>query len=158
MGRQMMEWYFRVQSTWLLRSHVMFSENQGKTVLVVDATSAVGCLAVQLVRVWGGSIISVVNQRKLAPLAQMLGSSRVIVIDNDDLCQDILEEELSEVGDNLEAVVVTSTYGAGDLPPTFYHRFLKPRRSNCRDECFVCFNFILRNALKTQVMLKIVLS
>ena len=96
---------------------------KGKTVLVVDATSSVGCLAVQLVRAWGGNVVSVVNQRKFGPLAQMLGSSKVIVIENDDEAQEILEDELADL--KLEAVIITSNYGPGDLPSKFYQLYLK---------------------------------
>ena len=66
------------------------STSRGKTVLVVDATSATGCLAVQLARAWGASVVAVVNHRKLGPLATMLGATNVIVVDNDEyseVCQ-----------------------------------------------------------------------
>jgi len=96
---------------------------KGKTVLVVEATSAVGCLAVQLVRTWGGTVVSVVSQRKLAPLAQMLGSSRVIVIENDDESERILDEELATT--KLEAVLITANSTYSDLPTTFYQKYLK---------------------------------
>ena len=70
----------------------IFNHLLGKTVLVVDATSAIGCIAVQLIRSWGGSVVSVVGHRHVVPLAKMLGSHQVVVVENEDLTYDVLEE------------------------------------------------------------------
>ena len=76
----------------------------GKTVLVVDATSAIGCIAVQLVRSWGASVISVVSHRQVVPLAKMLGSHQVIVVENEDSTESV-QHELR--GQTLDAVLIT---------------------------------------------------
>ena len=56
----------------------------GKTVLVVDATTAIGCIAIQLVRSWGGAVVSVVGHRQVVPLAKMLGSHQVVVVEHEE--------------------------------------------------------------------------
>lgn len=103
------------------------STSRGKTVLVVDATSATGCLAVQLARAWGASVVAVVNHRKLGPLATMLGATNVIVVDNDEYSESILLKALCHSEDQaspkLDAVIITSKFP--DVAATFYHQFLK---------------------------------
>ena len=73
--------------------------------LVIDATSAIGCIAVQLVRSWGASVISVVSHRQVVPLARMLGSHQVIVVENEDSTESV-QHELR--GQTLDAVLILS--------------------------------------------------
>lgn len=50
---------------------------EGKSVFVVDGTSATGCLAIQLLKSWGAQVVTVVPYR-VVPLAKMMGAEYVI--------------------------------------------------------------------------------
>ena len=98
---------------------ILFS---GKTVLVIDATSSTGCIAVQLVRAWGGSVVSIVGSRHVAPLAQMLGSHHVIVAPNEDAMYTVREEL---AGQKFDAILMTcNEEDAGTVSKDFCQEFL----------------------------------
>ena len=73
----------------------------GKTVLVVDATSAIGCIAVQLIRSWGGAVVSVVGHRQVVPLAKMLGSHQVVVVENEEPSESVRHELRQQTFDSI---------------------------------------------------------
>lgn len=69
---------------------------KGKSVLVVDGATATGCIAIQVVKAWGGRVVTCVPYR-VAPLVHKLGADRIIPVtpdvDAEDKSRNILHDE-----------------------------------------------------------------
>ena len=89
--------------------------------LVVDATTAIGCIAIQLIRSWGGSVVSIVGHRNVVPLAKILGSQQVVVVENEEATESVQDELKYQTFD---AILLTcNDQEGGTLSNRFCHTY-----------------------------------